>query len=137
MEQKENVIVSLCAFGVVCRYHGKSHKMGHMLYKEKKTEELREKYNVIPLCGEIMGGLPTPRPPCNVSQEPGIIKVIGRFDGKDYTEQYQKGANEVLRLAKIFNVKKAFLLKDSPMCGKDYGVLAKLLEENNIKVCNI
>lgn len=92
---KENVVVSLCAFGVVCRYHGKSHKMGHVLYKEKKTEELRVKYNVIPLCGEIMGGLPTPRPPCNVVNE----TVIGRYDGKDYTEQYQKGANEVLRLA--------------------------------------
>ncbi len=130
---KENVVVSLCAFGVICRYHGRSHKMGHMLYKEKKTEELRVKYNVIPLCGEIMGGLPTPRPPCNVLNE----KVIGRYDGKDYTEQYQKGANEVLRLAQIFNVKKAFLLKDSPMCGKDYGILAKLLEKNRIKVYNI
>ncbi|WP_292391456.1 DUF523 domain-containing protein [Methanosarcina sp. UBA5] len=130
---KENVVVSLCAFGVVCRYHGRSHKMGHMLYKEKKTEELRVKYNVIPLCGEIMGGLPTPRPPCNVLNE----KVIGRYDGIDYTEQYQKGANEVLRLAQIFNVKKAFLLKDSPMCGKDYGILAKLLEKNGIKVYNI
>lgn len=91
------------------------------------------KYNVIPLCGEIMGGLPTPRSPCNVLNE----KVIGRYDGKDYTEQYQKGANEVLRLAQIFNVKKAFLLKDSPMCGKDYGILAKLLEKNRIKVYNI
>lgn len=34
---KENVVVSLCAFGVICRYHGRSHKMGHMLYKEKKN----------------------------------------------------------------------------------------------------
>ena len=123
----------MCAFGVPCRYHGKTHKMGHLLYKERKTEELKEKYNILPLCGEIIGGLPTPRPPCNVVGE----KVIGRVDGKDYTVQYQKGAHEILRLAKIFNVKKAFLLKNSPMCGKDYGVLAKLLNENNITVCQL
>lgn len=133
MTEKENVIVSLCAFGVVCRYHGKSHKMGHMLYKKNKTDELMQKYNVIPLCGEIMGGMPTPRPPCNVCEG----KVIGRFDGREYTAQYKNGAEEVLRLAKIFNVQKAFLLKDSPMCGKGYGILAKLLENNNIMVCNV
>jgi uncharacterized protein YbbK (DUF523 family) len=137
MQEKENVIVSLCAFGVVCRYHGKSHKMGHMLYKKNKTDELKEKYNVIPLCGEIMGGLPTPRPPCNIIDTNGIINVIGRYDGEDYTAPYQKGANEVLRLAEIFNVKKAFLLKDSPMCGREYGILAKLLTENGIKVCDV
>jgi len=137
MAEKESVIVSLCAFGTVCRYHGKSHKMGHMLYKKKKTEELRQKYNVILLCGEIMGGLPTPRPPCNVMESSGVTSVIGRFNGVDYTEQYTKGANEILRLAQIFNVKKAFLLKDSPMCGKNYGVLANLLELNGITVSTI
>lgn len=131
--EKENVIVSLCAFGVVCRYHGKSHKMGHRLYKKNKTDELMQKYNVIPLCGEIMGGMPTPRPACNVCEG----KVFGRFDGKEYTEQYQKGADEVLRMAKIFNIRKAFLLKDSPMCGKGYGVLANLLDNNNITVYNV
>jgi uncharacterized protein YbbK (DUF523 family) len=52
-QNKETVLVSLCTFGVQCRYHGKSHKMGHLLYKEKPTEKLRTKYNILPLCGEI------------------------------------------------------------------------------------
>lgn len=131
--EKEYVIVSLCAFGVACRYHGKNMKMGHMLNKEKRTEELRKNYNILPLCGELMGGMPTPRPPCTIINN----RVIGRINGEDYTNQYQKGANEGLRLAKIFHVRKAFLLRDSPMCGKGYGILAKLLEENGIKVYNI
>jgi uncharacterized protein YbbK (DUF523 family) len=134
---KETVIVSLCAFGAQCRYHGKSHKMGQFLYKETPTEQLRNKYIVLPLCGEIMGGLPTPREPCDVVETPEGLRVIGRNNSKDYTVEYNKGAQEALRLAKIFKVKKAYLLKDSPMCGKGYGILARMLEENGIQVNHI
>ena len=136
-QAKETVLVSLCAFGVHCRYHGKSHKMGHLLYKEKPTEKLRKKYNILPVCGEIMGGLLIPREPCDVIESPEGLRVVGRIDSKDYTAQYNKGAEEALRLANIFNVKKAYLLKDSPMYGKGYGILARLLEENGIQVNHI
>ena len=137
MMVKETIIVSLCAFGVPCRYHALTHKMGQELYKKRKTEELRKKYHILPLCGEIMGGLPTPRPPCKVVEEDGMIKVIGRNNNIDYTIPYQKGANEILKLARKFGVKKAYLLKGSPMCGQGYGVLARLLVENGIRVCNL
>lgn len=138
MVEKETVLVSLCAFGVPCRYHGQSYKMGMFLYKEKHTEELRKKYNILPLCGALMGGLPTPREPCEVIKSLEGLQVIGRNDPSiDYTEQYNKGANEALRLAKIFNVKKAYLLKDCPMCGKNYGVLAELLKKNGIPVYDV
>lgn len=130
---KETVLVSLCAFGTPCRYHGKTHKMGHELYKRKKTEELRERYNILPLCGEQMGGLPTPRPGCDVVGD----KVISRDGKHDFTDEYNRGAAQVLRLCQIFEVKKAYLLKDSPMCGQGYGVLAKLLEENDIIVHHV
>jgi uncharacterized protein YbbK (DUF523 family) len=135
---KETVLVSLCAFGVVCRYHGKSHKMGQFLYKEKHTEELRKKYNILPLCGAIMGGLPTPREPCDVLVTPEGLRVVGRKDPTiDYTAEYNKGAEEVMRLVKIFNVQKAYLLKDCPMCGKGYGILARLLKKNGIQVYDV
>ncbi|GEM_PF-1644766 len=132
-----NHVSILCAFGVHCRYHGKSHKMGYLLYKKKPTEGLRKKYNILPLCGEIMGRLPIPREPCGVIESPEGLRVVGRTDSKDYTVQYNKGAEEALRLANIFNVKKAYLLKDSPICGKGYGILARLLEENGIQVNHI
>jgi len=134
---KETIVVSLCAFGTPCRYHAQTHKMGQELYKRKKTEELCYKYHILPLCGEIMGGLPTPRPPCKVIDVDGKQKVIGRNNNIDYTVPYKKGANEILRLAHKFGVKKAYLLKGSPMCGQGYGVLARLLEENGIRVCNL
>lgn len=132
---KETVIVSLCSYGVACRFHGEIVKMGHSIYKEKKLAKLREQYYVLPLCGEIMGGLPIPRPPCNVVKDKdGELKVIGRYNNLDYTIPYFKGADEVLRLAKIYNVKRAYLLDKSPMCGKGYGILARKLEENGIRV---
>ncbi len=130
---KETVLVSLCGFGVPCRYHGKTHKMGHELYKRKKTEALREKYEILPLCGEQLGGLPTPRPGCEIVGD----KVISRTGEHDFTAEYQKGAAEVLRLCRIFGVQKAYLLKNSPMCGRGYGMLARLLEENGIQVYDL
>ena len=134
---KETVLVSLCAFGVPCRYHGLYEKMGQRLYRTS-TEKLRKDYNVLPLCRAIMGGLPTPRPGCVVEESPEGLRVIGKDDSSiDYTDQYNKGAEEVLKMAQMFNVKKAYLLKDCPMCGKDYGILARLLKKNGILVHNV
>lgn len=130
---KETVLVSLCGFGVPCRYHGKTHKMGHELYKKKKTDALKEKYHVLPLCGEQIGGLPTPRPGCDVVDG----RVISRDRLHDFTEEYTRGADNILRMCKIFDVKRAYLLKDSPMCGRGYGILALKLEEAGIKVFDL
>jgi len=111
--------------------------MGQRLYR-KSTEKLREKYNVLPLCGALLGGLPTPRPDCEVRENPEGPRVIGRRDSSiDYTDQYNKGAEEVLKMAQMFNVKKAYLLKGCPMCGKNYGILTRLLEKNGIHVHDI
>ena len=82
-----------------------------------------------------MGGLPTPRPECEVIETPDGLRVIGRKDSSiDYTTEYNKGAGEALKLAKMFNVTKAYLLPDCPMCGRNYGILARLLVKNGIPV---
>lgn len=135
MVDKETVLVSLCCFGVPCRMHGRDKtKWGTPLYR-KSTEDLRIKYNVLPLCGAIMGGLPTPRPECEVIETTDGLRVIGRKDSSiDYTTEYNKGAGEALKLAKMFNVTKAYLLPDCPMCGRNYGILARLLVKNGIPV---
>lgn len=51
-----------------------------------------------------MGGLPTPRIPAEIHQN----KVIAK-DGKDVTKQYQKGAEETLKIAKLYNCHTAIL----------------------------
>ena len=103
-------------------------------------------YEVIPICPEVMGGLPTPR----VASERFDDKVITK-DGRDVTEQFKKGAEECLFLAKKFEVKKALLKMKSPSCGsgKIYdgsfthtlidgdGLTAELLKNNGIEIIAI
>lgn len=122
--EKENVLISMCSLGIPCQYRPRR-------FRRKKIDELMKKYHLIPVCPEQLGGLPTPRVPCYIKDG----KVIGR-DGKDYTEYYEKGAQLTLEIAKMFGVKKAYLKRNSPSCGKG-GVTRRLLEENGIKVYSI
>ena len=95
----ENILVSACLLGIGCRYDGK-HKAN------KEVLALSEKYNLIPVCPEIYGGLPTPRVPSERVGDKVIMK-----DGRDVTENYQRGAKEALELCRIYNIKTA-ILKD-------------------------
>ena len=133
---KEKILVSACLLGVDCKYSGGNN------YNEKVLEYIKD-YEVIPVCPEIMGGLSTPRPPSERIEN----KVLNN-QGVDVTSEYAKGANETLKLAKLFNVKKALLKAKSPSCGKGKiydgtftstlivgnGVTVELLESNNIEV---
>ena len=101
----EKLLISACLLGVSCRYDGKSKPI-------ENIEKLMEKYELIPVCAEIFGGLPTPRVPAEI-----IDGKVFTAEGKDVTEEYLKGAEEVLRLGKIFGAKKALLKERSPSCG--------------------
>ena len=133
---KEKILVSACLLGINCKYSGGNNK------NEKVLEYIKDK-EVIPVCPEIMGGLSTPRPPSEIIND----KVMNSLN-QDVTQQYKKGAEETLKLAKLFNVKKALLKAKSPSCGKGYiydgtfsstliegnGITTKLLIENGIEV---
>jgi uncharacterized protein YbbK (DUF523 family) len=141
--ERECVLISLCACGVPCRYHGLTHKMGQRLMKEKKVAELKLKYNIIPVCPEVMGGLPTPRCPCQVTwsgEEPSVTnRKTGEkeFNGADLTDAYKKGAEWTLWMAKLFNCKRAYMLKLSPACDPKEGVAARLLSKSGVYVVGL
>ena len=132
----EKILVSACLLGINCKYDGSNNK------NEKVLEYIKDK-EVIPICPEIMGGLPTPRVP---SERVGD-KVL-TSENSDVTNNFIKGANETLYLAKMFNIKKALLKAKSPSCGNGviydgtfshnkiagYGVTAELLKENEIEI---
>lgn len=108
--------------GVSCRYDGNSKP-------NEKIIDLKEKYNLIPICPEIMGGLPTPRMPAEIKD--GRVKTE---NGIDVTEEYKKGADEAIKLAKLFGCKKAILKENSPSCGcgKIYnGEFTRTLKDGN------
>ena len=134
------ILVSACLCGVNCKYNGKNNLNEEML-------ELLKKGEVLLVCPEQMGGLETPRNPSEIKIINNEIKVFMN-DGRDVTENYKRGAEEVLKLAKELNIKKAILRKKSPACGcgeiydgtfsgnliPGNGITATLLLENGIEV---
>lgn len=81
----------------------------------------------------------------------GAERVGGRVlrkDGVDVTAEYKKGAEEVLKIARLVGCKKAILKARSPSCGSNTiydgtfsgtltsgnGVCAELLKKNGIEV---
>ena len=132
----EKILVSACLLGEACRYDGKSKPVQAVI-------NLSKKYELIPVCAEVLGGLPTPR----IGAEIVGNRVI-RQDGCDVTKEYQNGAMAALKIAKENNCKIAILKSKSPSCGKyciydgtftrtlieGQGILCRLLLENGIRV---
>lgn len=130
------IMISACLLGVCCRYDGGGKRV-------EALERLKERYHLIPVCPEVMGGLPTPRPPAELLKG----RVVS-CEGKDVTACFERGANEALKLAKLFDCRKAVLKERSPSCGwgtiydgsfsgrlvPGGGVCAKLLNANGIEI---
>lgn len=134
------ILISACLAGMNCKYSG-----GNNL--NEKVVELLKKGNAILVCPEQLGGLPTPRVGAEIKVIDGKRYVFTK-DGRDVTEEYERGAKEVLDLAKRINATKAILKSRSPSCGVNIiydgtftktiiegdGVTTKLLRENGIEV---
>ena len=132
------ILISACLLGVSCRYDGASKPID-----SDKIERLKEKFELIPICPESLGGLHCPRDPAE-----RIGKKVISCNGADVTAQYERGARESLYLAELFGCKIALLKERSPSCGKGQiydgtfsgklrdgnGVTAELLTANGIAV---
>ena len=139
MEQKPKLLISACLLGAACRYDGKSVPL-----PQETLAALNEKFALVPVCPEQLGGLPTPRDP---SERRGDAVVSRR--GGNVTAQYARGAQQALYLAETLGCRAALLKERSPSCGSGEiydgtfshtlvpgdGVTAALLKENGIAVC--
>ena len=133
---KQNILVSACLLGESCRYDGKSKPCERVI-------ALSDTYNLIPICPEVMGGLPTPRTPSEICGELVLMK-----DGRDVTENYNRGAQEALKIARENACTLAILKEKSPSCGSGLihnglfdgslvegdGITAKLFKQAGIRV---
>lgn len=133
-----NLLISGCLLGLSCRYDGACKPLSREI-----LDRLREKFTLIPVCPEQLGGLSTPRNPAERVGD----KVISSA-GVDVTGEYQKGAQEVWKLAEFFDCRVALLKEKSPACGKDKiydgsfsrtlipgsGVAAELLQKKGVLV---
>ncbi len=100
-----NILVSACLLGVDCRYCG-SGLFNAEVYK------LKSSHNLIPVCPEQLGGLTTPRNPVELVNGRAVDK-----DNNDYTGQFEKGAEETVKIAKLLDCPFAILKSNSPSCG--------------------
>ena len=133
------MIVSACLAGLPCRYDGQARPCPEVM-------ELVRSGKAIPLCPEQLGGLATPRPPCEIRDG----RVVDRA-GTDRTEAYRRGAEAVLQAARTYGATEALLQNRSPSCGSGWiydgtfsktlvqgdGITARLLAENGIQVIGI
>lgn len=133
---KPKLLVSACLLGTPCRYDGEAKR-------NDAVRALAEKFELVPVCPEVMGGLPTPRTP---SERQGA-RVVTR-DGRDVTAEYRRGAESALEIAQREGVCAALLKERSPSCGSGVihdgsfigaltagdGVTAELLRAHGIAV---
>lgn len=133
------IIVSACLLGHNCKYNGGNN------YSEKLNAYLKG-HEVIPVCPEQLGGLPTPRIPAEICEG-----VVTNREGVSVDKEFRLGAAKALEIALANKVDLAVLQSRSPSCGPKQiydgtfskklisgrGVFAELLAENNIRTVDV
>lgn len=135
------ILISACLLGERVRYDGKSNKITGDLIARWSQQGL-----LLPICPEVCGGLPIPRPAAEI-QADGTIKT---GTGIDVSQAFIRGAQKTLQLALNHNIRIAILTEKSPSCGSSQiyngefkrqliagqGVTTELLRANKIEVFN-
>lgn len=130
------ILVSACLMGLCTRYDGGHNENATVL-------ALSDRHVLIPICPEQLGGLPTPRVPCEQVGE----KVLSR-EGADCTAAFELGAALALKTHALCGCEAVILKARSPSCGKGPtydgsfsrtlkdrpGVFARMLLERGVPV---
>lgn len=133
------IMVSACLLGENCKYNG-----GNNL--SEKVLKYVNGHEVISVCPEVLGGLPTPRVPAEIVNE-----VVTTKDGRSVDKEFRNGARIALEIAKKNQVDQVILQSRSPSCGPKQiydgsfsgrkidgqGVFAKLLTENGFSIMDV
>lgn len=142
----DGCLVSACLLGICTRYDGGCCPVPQLI-------QLAAQGLVVPVCPEVAGGLPVPRPPAEIGGGDGQSVLDGQarvltVDGQDVTEAFLAGARRALETAQRLGVRRAVLKDDSPSCGchriydgtfsghmvSGQGVATALLQRNGIAV---
>ena len=108
-------LISACLCGIDCKYSGGNN------YNDKIFRIFSRGEGIL-VCPEQLGGLATPRIPCEIVGGSGEEVLQGKArvlnsDGVDLTKEFIKGAEETLKIAKAIDCKKVILKANSPSCG--------------------
>ena len=133
------IMVSACLAGVNCKYNGGNNR-------DEKILRLMEENEVITVCPEEMGGLPTPRVPSEIKE--GVVMAR---DGRIVDKEFRAGAGKCLEIAGRARPDLIVLQSRSPSCGVKQrydgtftgtlvdgaGVTAQLLTENGFRCMDV
>lgn len=133
------LIVSACLLGVECNHRGAASL-------SPRVQALGRDHHLIPVCPEVAGGLPTPRPAAERQPDGRVLTA----DGRDVTGAYERGAAHAVALAAAAGARRAVLKARSPSCGcagvydgtftrslaAGEGVAAAALRTAGVEVCS-
>ncbi len=134
-------IVSACLAGINCRYDGRN-------TLDPDAAKLVAEGRALPVCPELLGGLPAPRESSEIVRTPEGSKKVMTASGEDVSEAFIKGARATLEICRTCGITKAILQQRSPSCGcgtvydgsfsgktiEGMGVTASLLSSAGIEI---
>lgn len=132
------IACSACLLGHNCKYNGKNNF-------NPEVAKLAKEHTLIPVCPEVLGGMPVPRVPCERVGD----RIIDQ-DGTDQTDRFAEGAKKALEILEQEGAELVILQPRSPSCGcgqiydgtfsstltKGNGVFAELLAKKGIPMKN-
>jgi len=140
-------LISACLLGIKCAWDGQD------IYKSDKAIELSNSEMLMPVCPEQLGGLKTPRASQEIQGGSGEDVLDGKckvlnINGEDVTQKFITGAEETLKIVKLFRIEEFIGKSRSPSCGCGQiydgtfsrelidgdGVTTALLKRNGIRV---
>ncbi|MDO4478605.1 MAG: DUF523 domain-containing protein [Lachnospiraceae bacterium] len=141
MEHKKCVAVSACLLGENCKYNG-----GNNENVDLKAFLEANGYEAVPVCPEVLGGLPIPRTPAEI-----VDGVVRTKDGVSVDREFRLGAEKALTIVQEAGADCVILQSRSPSCGvgRIYsgrfdktmvdgdGVFVALLKEHGIRAVDV
>lgn len=145
---KPALLISACLFGEPVRFNGTAKTLD-----AGRLAALADRYRLVPVCPECLGGLPTPRPPAEIANGDGAAVLAGCAQvvtdrGEAVSDAFCAGAAAVLAVAETAGARTALLKARSPSCGSGRiydgsftstlipgdGVTAALLRRHGIRI---
>ena len=140
-------LISACLLGIKCAWDGQD------IHRSNKAIELSNSEILVPVCPEQLGGLKTPRAAQEIQEGTGEDVLDGKREvlnmgREDVTKEFIRGAEETLKIAKLFHIEEFIGKSRSPSCGCGQiydgtfsrqmidgdGVTTALLKRNGIRV---
>lgn len=117
-EAPVRILISACLLGERVRYDGRA-----AARQSDLLERWRAEGRLVPVCPEVAGGLPVPRPRAEIvgaGQGAGVVAGTARVvteHGDDVSDAFLAGARSALAAARRTGARMAILKAGSPSCG--------------------